>query len=181
MICKWNCYCFFASHFWAPLFLTVGCLCQTIKVENVFKLVRGFIDINEREVRSKLMTVVFHVGRGEQGFKMIALFKIYNSALEQYFPSITVLWVSSLHIHLLQLFLLYVRQTIRFWLHKQAKAIYLEIWHLKNSLGICYDHPNVVFGSKKIFCLLSEWTMVEAWALIKCVIFRNQSGLYCSQ
>lgn len=69
MICKWNCYCFFASHFWAPLFLTVGCLCQTIKVENVFKLVRGFIDINEREVRSKLMTVVFHVGRENKVLK----------------------------------------------------------------------------------------------------------------
>lgn len=104
MICKWNCYCFFASHFWAPLFLTVGCLCQTVKVEKVLKLVRGFIDINEREIWSKLMRVVFHVGRGEQGFKMMALFKIYDSALEQYLPSITVLWVSSLHIHLLWLF-----------------------------------------------------------------------------
>ena len=152
MICKWNCYCFFASHFWAPLFLTVGCLCQTIKVENVFKLVRGFIDINEREVRSKLMTVVFHVGRGEQGFKMIALFKIYNSALEQYFPSITVLGVSSLHIHLLQLFLLYVRQAIRFWLHKQAKAIYLEIQHLKNSLGtMLRSSKHSIWIKKKYF------------------------------
>lgn len=54
MTCKWNCYCFFVSHLWAPLFLTVGCLCQTIKVEKVFKLVRGFIDINEREVGPKI-------------------------------------------------------------------------------------------------------------------------------
>lgn len=104
MICKWNCYCFFASHLWAPLFLTVGCLCQTIKVEEVFKFVRGFIDINEREVQSKLMTVVFHVGKGEQVFKTTALFKIYDSTLERYIPSVTVLWVSSFHIHLLQFF-----------------------------------------------------------------------------
>lgn len=60
-------------------------------------------------------------------------FKIYDSDLEQCLPSITVLWISSFHTHLLQFYFMSKNDKVK--LHKQAKDINHEIYHLKSFVG----------------------------------------------